>query len=219
MEFLGWFLRAFAPLVRCRVVTRSGCRDPSTYSRVLRGLTYRPSPVPTGTERGNICTVSGRISQNDGATVYTIAAAFLGAAGGGAWLGLILMSLVGLYGNILLWKNLMAGVLTVGAVAALSVLCGRSADRLAGLRVVLVAAFAALNVAAALYLFGDWVCEVPPAGTAFTNCRLPAPSGGLSFLDAALLLSPAGLAALLGASATARGLLRARRSRRSEASE
>lgn len=82
------------------------------------------------------------------------------------------------------------------------------AGRLAGLRVVLVAAFAALNVAAVLYLFGDWVCEVPPAGPDFTHCRLPAPSGGLSFLDAALLLLPSGLAALLGATVTIRNLRR-----------
>lgn len=131
---------------------------------------------------------------------------FLGGAAGGAWFGLVLMSLTGLYGNIPLWKDLLAGTIAVSAVAALSVVCGRAAGRLAGLRVVLVAAFAALNVASVLYLFGDWVCEVPPAGPDFTNCRLPSPSGGLSFLDAALLLSPAGLAALLGAAVTISGL-------------
>lgn len=142
------------------------------------------------------------------AAAYTITGSFLGGAGGGGWLGLVLMSLAGLYGYIPLWKDLLAGTIAAGAVAALAVLCGRSADRLAGLRVVLVAAFAALNVAAALYLFGDWVCEVSPAGPAFTNCRLPAPSGDLSFLDAALLLSPTRLAALLGAAVIIRSLRR-----------
>ena len=77
---------------------------------------------------------------------------------------------------------------------------------------VLVAAVATLNVMVVLYLFGDWVCEVSPEGPAFTDCRLPTPSGGLSFLDAALLLSPSGLAALLGAAVTIRGLLRSFRS-------
>lgn len=121
----------------------------------------------------------------------------------------MLMSLAGLYGYIPLWKDLLAGTIAAGAVAALAVLCGRSADRLAGLRVVvLVAAFAALNAAAVLYLFGDWVCEASPAGPAFTNCRLPAPSGDLSFLDAALLLSPTRLAALLGAAVIIRSLRR-----------
>jgi Na+/glutamate symporter len=63
--------------------------------------------------------------------------------------------------------------------------------------VVLVAAVAALNVAISLYLLGDWICKVPPA---FTECRIPDPLGGISFLDADLLASPSILVALLGAS-------------------
>ena len=116
----------------------------------------------------------------------------------------MLLSLPGIYGYIPLFKDLLAGALATGVVAALAVLCARSAGRLAGLRVVLVAAFAALNVAAALYLFGSWICEVSPAGPAFTNCRLPAPSGGLGPGPAVLLLSPAMLLAMLGAVLTIR---------------
>lgn len=81
-----------------------------------------------------------------GPAYYTIAASFLGA---GAWLGLVLMSIAGLYGNIPLWKDLLAGTLAAAVVAALSVLCGRQAGRQAGrragLRVELIAAFAALK--------------------------------------------------------------------------
>lgn len=150
--------------------------------------------------------------QGMGATVYTVVGSFLGGAAGGAWLGLVGMSLADIYGNILLWKDLLAGLVAGTAVATLSILCGRAVGRLAELRVVLLAAFAALNAVATLYLFGDWVCVVSPAGPAFTDCRLPMPSGGLSFLGATLLLSPSALVVLLGAFATLRGLLRVRTS-------
>ena len=146
-------------------------------------------------------------TQGVGATAYTVVGSFLGGAAGGAWLGLVLMSLAGIYGNILLWKDLLAGILAAGAVAALAILCSRASGRLAGFRVILVAAIAVLNVAAVLYLFGDWVCEVSPAGPAFTNCRIPAPLGGLPVPRAMLLVSPSLVAAVLGASATVRGLL------------
>lgn len=150
--------------------------------------------------------------QTTGAAIYTIAGSFLGGAAGGAWLGLVLLSFPGLYGNIPLWKDLLAGILAAGVVAALAILCSRAAGRLAGLRVILIAAIAVLNVAAVLHLFGDWVCEVSPAGPAFTDCRLPAPTGGLSFLEAALLLLPSALAPVLGVYATVRGLRCARTS-------
>jgi hypothetical protein len=74
--------------------------------------------------------------QGMGATIYTIAAAFLGAVAGGVWLDLILMSLASLYRNIPLWKDLLVGTLAAGAVAALTILCSRAASRLAGLRVI-----------------------------------------------------------------------------------
>lgn len=208
----------------CRVSYGAGSRcgltigAPSFYPGVPSSPTLPATlSLPAGTQRGNICTVSGRISHNDGATVYTIAASFLGAAAGGAWLGLILMSLAGLYGNIPLWKALMAGTIAGAVVAALAILCGRAAGRLAGLRVILVAAIAVLNVAAALYFFGGWVCEVSPAGPAFTNCQIPAPLGGLSLPGAVLLLSPTFLAAVIGASTTIRGLLRCRHAQRGAA--
>lgn len=157
--------------------------------------------------------------QSVGATTYTIAGSFIGAAGGGAWLGLVLMSLADLYGNIPLWKDLLAGMLAGVTAGALAIICSRAAGRLAGLWVVLVAAVAVLNVAAALYLFGGWICEVSPARPAFTECRIPAPLGGLSFLDAALLASPTVLATVLVASMTVRGLLWDRRSRGRKATE
>lgn len=149
--------------------------------------------------------------QGVGATTYTVAGTFLGGAAGGAWLGLVLMSLAGLYGYIPLWKDLLAVTLAAAVVAALAVLCGQAAGRLAGLRVMLVAAFAVLNVAAVLYFVGNWVCEVSPAGPAFTECRIPAPLGGLSFVNAVLFFSPSFLAALLGASVTVRGIFQARK--------
>lgn len=142
--------------------------------------------------------------QTAGATTYTIIGSFFGGAAGGVWLGLVLMSLVGLYANIPPWKDFLAGTIAASAVAALAILCGHAAGRLAGLRVILVAAIAVLNVAAVLYFFGNWICEVPPAGPAFTNCRLPAPSGGLGPGPAILLLSPAMLLAMLGAVLTIR---------------
>lgn len=154
-----------------------------------------------------------------GAIYYTVVGSFFGAAAGGAWLGLVVMSVVGLYGNIPLWKDLLAGMLAGCMVAALAILCSRTAGRLIGLRVMLVAVIAVLNVATVLYLFGDWVCEVSPAGPAFTNCRIPAPLGGLSFLDAALLALPTVLATVLVASITVRGLLWDRRSRERKATE
>lgn len=144
--------------------------------------------------------------QTTGATIYTVTGAFFGGAAGGAWLGLVLMSLSGLYGNIPLWKDLLAGILAAGAVAALTILCSSASGRLTGLRVILVAALAMLNVAVVLYLFGDWVCEVSPAGPAFTNCRIPAPLGGLSLPRAMLLVSPSLVAAVLGTSMTVRDL-------------
>lgn len=159
------------------------------------------------------------LSPGKRAAHYTIAGSFFGGAAGGAWLGLVLMSLAGLYGNIPLWKDLLAGAVAGAVVAALAILCSRAVGRLSGLRVVLVAMIGALNVAAALYLFGGWICEVSPAGPAFTECRIPAPVGGLSFLDAVLLVSPAVLATVLMAAITVRGLLWDRRSRRRKATE
>ena len=158
----------------------------------------------------NMKIVSGPIGEQGvggvGGIIYTVAGSFIGGAAGGAWLGLVLLSFPGLYGNIPLWKDLLAGMLAAGAVAALTILCGRAAGRLAGLRVILVAAVAVLNVAAVLYLFGDWVCEVSPAGPAFTDCRIPAPLGGLSLPRAMLLVSPSFVAAVLGTSMTVRDL-------------
>ena len=143
------------------------------------------------------------------ASAYTVAGSFLGAAAGGGWLGLVLLSLAGLYEGAGLFADFLSLLIAGGAVAGLAYLCGRSAGphgRLVGLRVVLVAAVAALNVAAALYLFGEWVCQISPAkpGPAFTECRIPAPVGGLSPFSAILLLSPAVLAATIGAAVTIR---------------
>lgn len=153
---------------------------------------------------------SRNLEKSIGAATYTIVCSFIGGAAGGIWLGLILMSLAGLYGNLALWEDLLAGMVAGTVVFALANLCSRVAGRLSGLRVVLVAAVAALNVVIVLYLFGDWVCQVPPAGPAFTKCQIPAPLGGLSFLNAALLASPSMVPALLGAFATVRGLSRDR---------
>ena len=165
--------------------------------------------LPSDAGAENIGIVSGQIGQRgEGATIYTVIGSFFGGAAGGTWLGLVLLSLTGLYGNIPLWEDLLAGAIAEAMVAALALLCARTAGRLAGLRVVLVAAFAALNVAAVLYFFGNWVCEISPEGPAFTHCRIPAPLGGLSLLSVALLASPIVLASLLGASVTVRGLLR-----------
>lgn len=104
----------------------------------------------------------------------------------------------------------MAGTVAGATVAVLSILCGRAAGRLAGLRVILVAAVAALNVAATLYLFGSWVCEVPLSGPPFAECRIPAPLGALSLLEAILFTSPSVLAAILGVFLTLHTLLRDR---------
>ena len=147
--------------------------------------------------------------QVKGATAYTVAGAFIGAAAGGGWLGLVLLSLAGLYGGAALWQDLLALVVAGGAVAGLAHLCGRAAGQLSGLRVLLVAAVAALNVVATLYLFGEWVCDLSPQGPAFTDCRILSPLGGLSPIAAVLLLSPAGLAAAAGTFLT----IRATRSR------
>ena len=103
-----------------------------------------------------------------------------------------------------------------GEVAGLAYLCARAAaprGRLAGLGVVLVAAVAVLNVVAALYLFGEWVCELSPAepGASFTECRILSPLGGLSPIAAVLLLSPAGLASAAGAVTAIRDLRGRRR--------
>jgi len=87
--------------------------------------------------------------QGFGATIYTVVSSFVGGAAGGAWLSLILMSLVGLYGHLALWEDFLAGTVAGTTVAVLSVLCGRVAGRLSGLRVVLIAAVAALNLAGA----------------------------------------------------------------------
>ena len=162
--------------------------------------------------------MSGSARSGRGAIYYTVIGSFTGGAAGGAWLGLVLMSLAGLYGNIPLWQDFLAGLLAGGSVVALAILCSRAAGRLAGLRVILVATIAVLNVAAVLYLFGDWVCEVSPEGPAFTNCRIQAPTGGLPFLNAVLLVSPSALATATGAFATVRSLLQNRRSHRTEAS-
>lgn len=151
------------------------------------------------------------LTKRNAATTYSIAASFLGAAAGGAWLGLVFMSLAGLYGHIPLWQDLLVGAIAGGVVSALAILCSRVAGRLSGLRVVLVAVVAALNVAIVLYLFGDWICQVSPAGPAFTECHVPAPLGGLPLLDATLLASPSMLATVLVAYITVRDLLRDRR--------
>ena len=154
--------------------------------------------LPSDAGAENIGIVSGPFEQRGkGATIYTVIGSFFGGAAGGAWLGLVLLSLPGLYGNIPLWKDLLAGTIAAGAVVALAILCGRAAGRLAGLRVILVAAIAVLNVAAVLYFFGNWVCEVSPAGPAFTNCRLPAPSAGTGLIHALLYFTPSMLAALV----------------------
>lgn len=199
---------------RCRLFTRSCYRrlnEPSSQPRMRRPGSAKGSTLLSKPVVENMKIVSGPTGeQGIGATVYTVAGAFFGGAAGGAWLGLVLMSLTGLYGNILLWKDLLAGILAAGAVAALTILCSSASGRLAGLRVILVAAVAVLNVAAALYFFGNWVCEVSPAGPAFTECRMPTPLGGLSLPRAILLLSPSVLAAVLGASVTVRRLLKAR---------
>ena len=146
-----------------------------------------------------------------GSVAYTVAGSFLGAAAGGGWLGLVLLSLAGLYGSAALWQDLLAIVVAGGAVAGLAYLCGHAAEphgRPAGLRVVLVAAVAALNVVAVLYLFGEWVCRISPQGAAFTDCRISALAspGGLSPIAAVLVVSPAALAAATGALVTIRGL-------------
>ena len=78
----------------------------------------------------------------------------------------MLLSLAGLYGRAVPWEDLLVGTVAGGAVAGLSYLCGRAAaprDRTAGLGVVPLAVVAALNVVAALYLFGEWVCQLSPA--------------------------------------------------------
>ena len=148
------------------------------------------------------------------ATAYTVAGSFLGAAAGGGWLGLVLLSLAGLYGNAALWEDLLSAVIAGGAVAGLAYLCARAVEphgRLSGMLVVLVALLTALNVSVALYLFGGWVCVLPPAGPApaFTDCRIPvlASPDGVSPLTGILLLYPAILAAILGAAVTIRNLL------------
>lgn len=171
--------------------------------------------LPSDAGAENIRIVSGQVEhRGEGAAIYTVIGSFFGGAAGGAWLGLVLLSLPGLYGYIPLWKDLLAGTLAIAVITALAVLCSRAAGRLAGLRIVLVAVIAALNLAAVLYLFGDWVCEVSSAGPAFTNCRIPTPLGGLTFIYAALLVSPSVLAAVFGATVTVRGLLQNRSSHR-----
>lgn len=75
---------------------------------------------------------------------------------------------------------------------------------------VFAATVAALNVAGALYIFGDWTCQVSLSGPAFAKCRIPAPLDGLSLLEAILFTSPSVLAAVLGAFVTLRMLLRDR---------
>ena len=47
--------------------------------------------------------------QSTGGLVYTAAGSFLGAAAGGGWFGIVLLSLVGLYGGAAPWQNLLAG--------------------------------------------------------------------------------------------------------------
>ena len=148
--------------------------------------------------------------QGVGATVYTVISSFLGSAAAGAWLGLVLMSLFGLYGSMALYEDLLAGMVATAIVTTLAILCGQTAGRLSGLQVILVALVTVLNVATVLYIFGDWICQVPPAGPAFTGCFIPAPLGGLSLLESILLLSPSMLAATLGGVVNIRSLLRSR---------
>jgi hypothetical protein len=128
--------------------------------------------LPVGIIAENIRAMSSRdLEQGIGAATYTIVGSFIGGAAGGVWLGLVLMSIADLYGNFALWEDLLAGAVAGTVVLALAILCGRTAGRLPGLRVVLVAAVAALNVVIVLYLFGDWICQVSLAGPAFTECR------------------------------------------------
>lgn len=64
--------------------------------------------------------------QSVGATIYSVVGSFIGAAAGGAWIGIVLMSFAGLYGNIPLWKDLIAGAAAGTVVAVLAIVCGRS---------------------------------------------------------------------------------------------
>ena len=154
--------------------------------------------------------MSGSARSGRGAIYYTVIGSFIGGAAGGAWLGLVFMSLSGLYGNTALWEDLLAGLAAGTALVAFYALSSRAAGRIIGMRVMFVAAVAVLNVVAVLYLFGDWVCVISPAGPAFSNCRIPAPLGGLSLLRAILLVSPYLLATILGTSVTVRGLFQAK---------
>lgn len=100
-----------------------------------------------------------------------------------------------LYGYTLLWTNLLSGLLASGVVAALAAICSQAVGTTGGLRVVLAAGVTVLNVGLVLYLLANRVCEVPPPGSHFTNCRIPPPLGSILTGLALFLSAPAILAA------------------------
>ncbi len=90
---------------------------------------------------------------------FTLVIVFIGAAGCGAWLGLLAISLAGMVAfRTSLLVDLLAALVAVGTLMVVVVFVRLTELRITLLHLILVAVFATLNVVAAVYLIGpSWV--------------------------------------------------------------
>ena len=150
----------------------------------------------------------------------TLVIVFIGAAGCGAWLGLVAVTLAGMIApRTTLLVDLLAALVAFGTLAVAAIFIRRTESRLTLLHLALVAAFAMLNVVAAVYLVGpSWaICPGPPEtemisravavqeAPDFETCRKAGPLDGYPPWAAALVLM---LPSLLLAGLEARAAIR-----------
>ncbi len=84
-----------------------------------------------------------------GMRAFTLLIVFIGAAGGGAWLGLVAATLAGMVeSRTTLLVDLLASLVAVGTLAVAAVFVRRTESRLTLLHLILVAVFAMLNAVA-----------------------------------------------------------------------
>lgn len=86
---------------------------------------------------------------------FTLVIVFIGAAGCGAWLGLLAFSLAGMVAfRTSLLVDLLAALVAVVVLMVVAVFVWLTEPRITLLHLILVAVFATLNVVAAVYLIG-----------------------------------------------------------------
>ncbi len=146
-----------------------------------------------------------------GMRAFTLLVVFIGAAGCGAWLGLVVATLAGMVApRTTLSVDLLVSLVAVATLMVAAVFVRRTESRLTLLHLILVAVFAMLNAVGGVYLVGpSWtICPGEPEMVAsiavsqglpdFEACRAGGPLAGYPVvLVAAVVMSPSLLLALL----------------------